>query len=532
MDLLPSLSVPVSFAVVLATDGPQLGRALGRLHPVVVHFPIALGLVAAGSEWWRVASRRQGLSDLTLPLLWICALSAVGSTVSGWINAAFERANDGSDELAMHRWLATATAAVFVILAFWCQGLARGLAMRGAVPSSNTQPFRWALLVGAAMMSISGHIGGGLVHGSEYMTEVLVSSPQRPTEPGPQVATVALTQNERFFVERVRPIFESHCFECHGPKKQKGGLRMDSKAWLFNGPQDKWTVVPGMSFGSELVHRIELDRLDSDAMPPEGDGLSKDEITAIRQWIDAGAAYPDVTAIAPDLGSTAGGADSGASSASDAIPPDARAKAAAAAKALIARGVLVQPLAIDSPLYDVNAMRADPPIGDADAALFGDIAPLIANLNLAKCALTDAGLAKLGSLVRVERLRLDGTAIGDEGVRALGVLPKLESINLIGTGISGGAASWIQSQPALKRAYLWQTALDTPDSIKALNAGGRLQAIGADLPLAQPKGPPMPEDPKPEEPKPAESKPAESKPAESKPAESKPADQKPDEKKG
>ena len=40
LDLLPPL---------LADSGVQIGRATGRLHPVVVHFPIALGLVAVGS---------------------------------------------------------------------------------------------------------------------------------------------------------------------------------------------------------------------------------------------------------------------------------------------------------------------------------------------------------------------------------------------------------------------------------------------------------------------------------------------------
>jgi len=51
--------------------------------------------------------------------------------------------------------------------------------------------------------------------------------------------------------------------------------------------------------------------------------------------------------------------------------------------------------------------------------------------------------------------------------------------------------------------------------MKSLNSGG-LQAIGADLPLAQPKGPPMPEDPKPEDPKPEAPKPEAPKPEEKK----------------
>ncbi|MEY4119144.1 MAG: hypothetical protein RLZZ116_2472 [Planctomycetota bacterium] len=510
----PDSSVPVQFALLLAAEGPNLGRAAGRLHPLFVHFPIALGLVAAGCEWWRTVSRRGGMSPLTPTLLWIAAAGAAASTASGWVNAAFERANDESDELALHRWLATATAVLFVVIAFWCQRLAREAMARGANAAGRVEVFRWGLLAGAILMSISGHIGGGLVHGSDYFFETLTSPAEKPEEAPKETAAVKLTANEQLFVEKVRPIFEAHCFECHGSKKQKGGLRMDSKAWLFNGSEEKWTVQPKRAGESLMIHRVELDRLDPDAMPPEGDGLTADEKAVLRQWIDAGADYPDMTVAAAAAPGAAGGgsaASAGAASAAEDIPQALRTKAAAAAEALIARGVLVQPLAIDNPLFDVNATRADPPIGDADAALFADLAPLVANLNLAKSALTDAGVAKLGSLARVERLRLDGTAIGDDGVRALGSLARLESINLIGTKVTGASASWLMSQPALRRVYIWQTALDTPDTVKSLNAGGKLQAIGADLPLAQPKGPPMPEDPKPEAPKEEAPKPEEKK---------------------
>ena len=71
----------------LAEGGLDLGKAFGRLHPLVVHFPIALALVAIGVEWWRSLSRRQGMSPMTAPLLWIAAISAAVSAVTGWVVA-------------------------------------------------------------------------------------------------------------------------------------------------------------------------------------------------------------------------------------------------------------------------------------------------------------------------------------------------------------------------------------------------------------------------------------------------------------
>ena len=517
-DLLPSLPA----ASILLDAGPNLGRAMGRFHPLVVHFPIALGLVAMGAEWWRSLSRREGLSPLTLPLLWIAAISAVASTASGWINANFERANDTSDALQLHRWIGTLTSFGFVALAVWCQRLAAASVASVARGTAALGSFRWIGLVGAIGMSLAGHLGGNLVHGDEYLTEHLFPTTEDVTEEEPsEVETVELTANDRFFVEKVRPIFQAHCFECHGPKKQKGGLRMDSKAWLFNGAEEKWSVVPGMANDSLMVHRVELDRVDPDAMPPEGDGLSNDEKAVIRKWIDDGAAYPVIKSAANVAESNGG---SSAAAAPTEVSAAVRAKVDAASKALIARGVLVQPLAADSPLLDVNASRAEPPIGDGDAGLLADIAALVANLNLSKCALTDAGLSRIGSMPKLERLRLDGSAVGDAGVRSLGLLTSLESINLIATKVTPASADWVASQPALKRVYVWQTALDNPDSMKILAAGGRIQAIGADIPLAQPKGPPMPEDPKPEAPKPADAAPAPAAPAPAPaPTETKPA---------
>jgi hypothetical protein len=70
----------IGLVATLAEGGPDLPRTVGRLHPLVVHFPIALALVAVAFEWWRVVSRRSGMSPLTLPLLVIAAATAVVST--------------------------------------------------------------------------------------------------------------------------------------------------------------------------------------------------------------------------------------------------------------------------------------------------------------------------------------------------------------------------------------------------------------------------------------------------------------------
>ncbi len=514
------LETAPSLTTLLASDGPDLGRALGRLHAGLVHFPIALAVVAVAAEWWRALCRRGELSALTFPLLTLAAVSAVVSAGTGWMNASYEAANDEGLTLALHRWLGLGTAAALVVLAVWCRVLVAQTTVASGKNASAVGGFRIAALVCAFGVSITGHFGGELVHGEGYMTECLFASEEDTENEGADAgaATVALSAPEQHFVQHVLPILEANCFECHGARKQKGGLRLDSKAWLFNGEEAKWVVIPGLSLESELLHRVELSRVDSDAMPPEGPGLTEAELTAIRTWIDDGAAYPNTKSLAGrgGPGSTGSAANAALAAAGTLglggsiaveIPPAVRVKAEAAAKGLIARGVLAQALALESPLWDVNASRAEPPLNDGDIRLLADIAPVTANLNLSKSAITDAGLSKIGAMIHLERLRLDGTSIGDAGVRALGTLPRLESINLVSTKVTPALADWVTSQGALKRIYVWQTALDDPEATKAMRARAGLEIVGADLPVAQPKGPPMPEDAKPEEAKTEEPKP-------------------------
>ena len=70
-----------------------------------------------------------------------------------------------------------------------------------------------------------------------------------------------------FFEKHVRPVLVSKCQSCHGPKRQQGGLRLDSRAALLKGSDNGAVVVPGQPDKSLLVRAI---RYDGDVqMPPK-----------------------------------------------------------------------------------------------------------------------------------------------------------------------------------------------------------------------------------------------------------------------
>src|SRR5580692_11689326 len=78
------------------------------------------------------------------------------------------------------------------------------------------------------------------------------------------------------FQREIRPVFERHCFRCHGPDKQKGGLRLDVKQRALAGGDSGPAIVANHSGESELLRRIASTDRD-EMMPPEGLRLSSEE---------------------------------------------------------------------------------------------------------------------------------------------------------------------------------------------------------------------------------------------------------------
>lgn len=93
----------------------------------------------------------------------------------------------------------------------------------------------------------------------------------------------------------IKPIFEKSCVKCHGDKKQKSKLRLDSLAAALKGGENGPNVIPGKSVESQLVHAVAriLPEEDEHMPPKKKDGtvnpLSKEQVGLIRAWIDQGA---------------------------------------------------------------------------------------------------------------------------------------------------------------------------------------------------------------------------------------------------
>jgi mono/diheme cytochrome c family protein len=109
----------------------------------------------------------------------------------------------------------------------------------------------------------------------------------RTAEPKPSPAQA------EFFEKSVRPVLADNCFDCHGPRKQKGGLRLDSRAALLSGGDSGPAVVPGKPDKSLLITAVHYD--DNPRMPPRNK-LKPEQIAALTDWVKQGAPWPAAAA--------------------------------------------------------------------------------------------------------------------------------------------------------------------------------------------------------------------------------------------
>jgi hypothetical protein len=73
------------------------------------------------------------------------------------------------------------------------------------------------------------------------------------------------------YAKDIRPLFEASCFNCHGEKKQKGELRLDSLEAVLKGGENGNDVVPSDSAKSTLLFAI-AGINDKIVMPPKPKG--------------------------------------------------------------------------------------------------------------------------------------------------------------------------------------------------------------------------------------------------------------------
>lgn len=140
-------------------------NVLGAFHPLIIHFPIALAMIAALAMLWNWIWQHDGFGDFAFHCTWIAALASVFVSASGWFFA--ESNGSASNELFLHLWFGIGSSAGLIALAFMTS-LVRSDSWPGLLKIS-----RFASLLVAAGIGITAHFGGEMVWGEGQVTTPL-----------------------------------------------------------------------------------------------------------------------------------------------------------------------------------------------------------------------------------------------------------------------------------------------------------------------------------------------------------------------
>lgn len=268
-----------------------LWQFIGRLHPMIVHFPIALIVVAGLMELFTFGKFNSKIRPGILVLASIGAVSAAIAAIMGWLLAT----NEGTtgELLDLHQWLGIWTAGLSLLTLFFLNQI------RSNPTPAQIKAYRFILFLTVISVSVAGHFGASLTHGKDFLTEVLPSTIEAESEIEKTPINLAaysteLTPDKEMkLIGEVRMVLAHNCYKCHSGAKIEGELRLDEKEYVFAGGENGQVLIPGNPGESEIIRRINLRKNHDDVMPSKGKLLSKEEKELIALWIEKGAPWPD-----------------------------------------------------------------------------------------------------------------------------------------------------------------------------------------------------------------------------------------------
>lgn len=146
-----------------AGEPNKLVHFLGKLHPISVHFPIALIILAAFAEVLALLRCQPIFSETARTLLAFGAAASIVAAPLGWANAATSEHTGQEQTVEQHRWLGIASAATSVAALL----IGTAASRRGGRTLRTT--YLIVLLAAAIGTSVAGHLGGALVYGDDYL---------------------------------------------------------------------------------------------------------------------------------------------------------------------------------------------------------------------------------------------------------------------------------------------------------------------------------------------------------------------------
>jgi uncharacterized membrane protein len=465
---------------------------IGHLHPVIVHLPIGILLLGVLMMVYEHYSK----VDLQLPISFaflVGSISAVLACIAGWILS-----NSGEYDALLvqkHQWTGISTAVIGLLVYFLKQ-------------------YRKLLAVILTLLVfITGHYGGTLTHGENYLfnsnensntsqVDTIKVEAKKFTQTISNGADSLTIETHNIYKEQIAPLLKLRCYNCHAALKQKNGLRLDGEMFIKKGGKNGKIFVAGNTFKSPLYTSLVLPIDDEKHMPPQGKHqLNQNEILIIERWIKSGASFEDII---------------------DTISNNELVKNVASQNTIADKNILATPAKVNSEITETkkgvvennnikgvekNSSLPNPapispsiiedfkqeniiltniaegsnfvmanfvnvvPFNNSSLQALKSINEQLAVLKLTNLPINDNDIKIVADLKNIKKLNVENTLITDNGLDYIKQLSQLEQLNLYGTNISDEGIIQLADLKNLSVLYLWKTkvTLNGIEQFKKLN---------------------------------------------------------------
>lgn len=421
----------LGLALVLSLAGerleiPPVLQVMGRTHPLLLHFPIVLLLMAVGLFWVAEGKLKTAAGQLLL-----AGANLTGVTVvAGLLLAAEEY---GGEALVWHQWLGLISLGLSILIYFYRNESARFLKL--------------STLTLAVAITLTGHFGANLTHGEDFLLAPIQSK---------ETEFVAMEDAE-VFRHLVQPILEAKCIACHKEGKIKGELRMDEIAGLQKGGKTGPFVVPGDLNESLLIQRINLPKDNEEHMPPKNKAqLTEQELEILQLWVASGASLEQkVTELKQEEPLFRFASEKFT------VEKTYTFKSASESdiKSLNNFFRKVSPVYPGFPALEVSYFGTSA----FDPSSLRDLKKIsgqTVKLNLNRMPLGGVDMGFLKDFENLEELQLNFTGIRGGQLTVLSRLENLKNLAISGNELGDGAVTELGKLKNLKRLFFWQSGLD------------------------------------------------------------------------
>ena len=427
---------------------------IGRFHPLIVHLPIGFILLALLLEFSKFKFKESD-KILRFILRW-AIISCSLALLTGYV----QYLQEGLlwETIASHFYMGFVTLLFSITFFIY-------LDKRTQLNRLPRIFFPMGLLIS---ILITGHLGGNITHGDDYLTAPVAALSSALLKQGNKEKVFAL--NEGNFKEQplygsiVGPILSKKCVSCHNPKRTKGGLQMQSFEAILKGGKSGPIINFQDPERSELLVRMHLPLVEKKHMPPKSKKqLTQAEKKLINYWVEVGAPenqtlgqlgikrelvdpflereevnfYPTLALASPD--------------------PEI-------IESIASKGLIISPVKKGANLLTLSALNL-PEFNLTQLKECMGIREQLVSIDLSYTAVNDSVFSGLAQFPNLVQIKLNNTQVTGEGLNSLNHLNYLKKLYLVDTPLKGKSLSVLKNFPSIEQVFVFQSDRNLIDEV-------------------------------------------------------------------